>query len=140
MEKVLNSSGQKARQRTDKEDRTMPYRDWLRTINGNGFFFDIDMFKCRYVDGKPQIVAITDLTRTDTETVPGQRYLDAITDRWFNRDSQAKLLLSVAEKLEVPAYLVLFPTSVTWLYVFSFQRREWKLFSPEEWEKKLQEL
>ena len=94
LQKKLNTSGQKAYQRSDREDRTLPYRDWRRTVTLNGFCLDIDRIKFTLVDGEPMPVAITELTRTAREEVPGAGYLTAITDRYFGRDIQGRTVLS----------------------------------------------
>jgi hypothetical protein len=132
MEKKYNSSGQKAYQRDDKEDRSLVYRNWLRTIPSNGFFLDIDLVKWRYVDGVPVPVAITELTRCDSETA-GQSYLDAIINRWYVRDKQGVMIEKAAELMGVPAFLVLFQKDMKWTWVFSLQTKEWKYYPAEEW-------
>lgn len=134
LDKIINNIGQKDFQRQgDKEDRELPYKLWLRkNKTSNGFFTDIDMFYLRKVDGLTRPAAITELTRIDSDSVPAQRYLDAITDRYFNRDTQGKTVQSIGNILQVPVYLVLYPINITWLYVFSFQKKRWKLFSPPE--------
>lgn len=132
MLKKYNSNGQKAYQREDREDRSLVYRDWLRTIPVDGFFMDLDMIKFKNIDGVPTPVAVTELTRCDREEIT-EAYLDAIEDRWFHRDNQASVILSVASKLEVPAYLVCFQKDLKWMWVFSFRIRGWKKFSPKEW-------
>lgn len=137
--KTYNQNGQKAHQRADNEDRTLVYRNWLRDQDTDGVWFDLDLIKAKKVDGKIVPVAITELTRTDSETV-SQKYLDAIIDRWFNRDHQAELIQSMATLLNVPAYLVLFPPSVSWFQVYSFSKKQWKEFTPQAWASFLKNL
>ncbi len=139
IQKKLNDSGQKAYQRTDTEDRSLPYRNWLRTINTDGFFIDIDLIKWRMVDGLPTPVAITDITRCDSDTV-SDNYLQAITNRLFKRDKQGELLQTLGDRLNVPVYLVLFQKDIKWLYVYSFQKKIWKSFTPEKWSDYLKNL
>ena len=139
LQKVYNSSGQKAYQRTDNEDRSLPYRNWLRTVSTNGFFIDIDFIKWKTINGEILPVAITDLTRCDSETV-GQGYLDAITNRLFIRDQQGKLLETLGRLLKVPVYLILFQKDMQWLHVYSFQKKIWKEYTPTEWAQFLYEL
>jgi len=138
LNKLLNSNGQKSHQRQDSEDRSLVYRNWLRGNNTNKIWFDVDLVGCTNENGKISPKIITELTRVDSEEVVGQGYLDAIINRWFVRDSQAMLIESVAKILGVPVYLVLYPPSVGWLNVYSFNKKFWKLFTPDEWVKFLQ--
>jgi len=137
--KKYNTNGQKAYQREDREDRSLIYRDWLRTVPVDGWFLDIDFIKFKKVEGEIKPVAITELTRCDKPQI-GQGYLDAIIDRFFVRDSQGKTIQNVADKLGVPAYLVLFNKEMKWIWVFSFQKKEWREFTPQTWAEYLKKL
>lgn len=133
LEKKRNQVGQKSFQRgSDREDRTLVYRDWLRTIETDGFFLDIDMVKFRFHEGKLFPVAITELTRCDSEDC-SEAYRNAIIQRIFQRDAQGEAITSVGNGLGIPIYLVLFPLNVGWLWVFSWRRKEWRRFTPEAW-------
>ena len=125
MIKKINELGQKDYQRNDSEDRALCYRKWLRTVDTDGYYLDVDFIKFR--DGVP--CAITELTRTDSAEEPETAYLDAIIQRYFGRDRQGEHIERVAMMLEVPAYLVLFNKECYWFWVFSFNRREWKYFT-----------
>ena len=136
--KHLNKNGQKAYQRNDNEDRSLPYRNWLRTVDTAGFFLDVDFIKWRIdKDNRFTPCAITELTRTDSEKVVSEKYLQAIIDRFFGRDKQGEILGELGRILGIPVYLVLFPPSISWLYVFSFRKKEWRFFEPDEWVKYL---
>lgn len=137
--KKINAQGQKAYQRNDREDRSLVYRDWVRTVDTGGFLLDVDHIKYRWIDGKPKPVAITELTRCDSESV-AYPYLNAITDRFFRRDKQGEIINTLASLLHVPAYLVLFQKDMLWLWVFSFQKKEWREFTPERWSLFLKKL
>ncbi len=139
LKKIINESGQKAHQRTDTEDRSLPYRNWLRTVETNGFFIDIDLIKWRFVDGKPIPVAITDITRCDSEQCT-EAYRNAITQRIFHRDRQGLLLRTMGTLLNVPVYLILFQKDIKWLWVYDFQENKWKEFSPLDWASHLKSL
>lgn len=133
IEKKLTDSGQKAYQREDNEDRSLGYKNWLRTIkDSNGFPLDVDMIKWKNKDGKFVPTAITEITRCDSESV-GKGYLDAITQRFFVRDSQGKVIRELSKLLNVPAYLILYQKDMLWMWVYSFQKDGWKLFSPDQW-------
>ena len=83
---------------------------------------DVDFIKFRA--GVP--CAITELTRIDSAEEPEKPYLDAIIDRYYNRDRQGENIERVAMMLEVPAYIILFNSECYWFWVFSCQRHEWK--------------
>lgn len=137
--KAINSNGQKAYQRTDTEDRSLPYRNWLRTVETNGFFIDIDFVKWKKINGVYTPVAITDITRCDSETA-GDAYRDAIINRILVRDTQGALLQRLGELLSVPVYLILFQKEIKWFWVYSFAKSQWRQFTPEQWAKNLRML
>lgn len=139
LQRIVNEQGQKAYQRTDNEDRSLPYRNWLRTVPTNGFFIDVDFIKWRFVEGQPIPVAITDLTRCDSDIV-GKPYLDAILKRFFVRDSQGLILQTLGALLNIPVYLVLFQKDMKWIQVYSFQSKVWQVFIPKDWGKFLNTL
>ena len=139
LQKKYNSSGQKAYQRTDTEDRSLVYRNWLRTIETGGFFLDIDFIKWKNIDGENIPCAITELTRCDSREIQ-QSYLDAINNRLFIRDKQGDTIKRLGKLLGVPVYLVLFQKEMLWLWVYSFRKEHWKKFSPEEWAMYLKNL
>ncbi len=130
LQKKLLENGQKARQRDDHEDRAYQYRDWLRTQNISGVSQDADMIHWRYKEGELKPFAITELTRCDKEQDPGLNYCCAISNRFFIRDFQGKIVEALARELHVPAYILLFPPSVSWIWAYSFQKKYWKLYDP----------
>jgi hypothetical protein len=140
MQKIVNDQGQKARQRADTEDRTICYKDWLRTVKCGGFFLDLDMIKFKKTPEGIVPCCITELTRSDSETPVNDGYLFAIIQRYFYRDRQGQTIQMVADKLQIPAYLVLFGENMNWLKVYSFQAKIWKDFTPEAWAEHLKTL
>lgn len=137
MDKQINSNGQKSYQRSDNEDRSLVYRKWLRTVEVDGYFIDIDLVKFR--GGTP--CAITELSRCDNESVPGEEYFKAIVNRWYIRDGQASLIETVSKKLGVPAYLVIFGKDLNWFVVWDFQDWTWsKPMEPQEYTNWLSKL
>ena len=139
LEKKLNSAGQKAYQRDDKEDRSLPYRNWMRTFDANGFFTDVDFIKVKNENGEVRFTAITEITRCDGDTA-GDKYREAIIDRYFVRDAQGGVMERLGELLNVPVYLVLFQKEIKWLWIYSFAKKKWKEFTPTEWIEYLREL
>lgn len=139
IDKKILSNGGKAYQRDDTEDRTIVYKKWLRTVETNGFFIDLDMVKFRSAGGQIVPCAITELTRCDYDTI-NPAYLMGISKRIFERDSQGKIIGTVASLLKVPAYLVLFHKNMEWLYVLSFRQKKWKKFTKEGWAEFLRRL
>ena len=133
MQKIYNAQGVKARQREDNEDRSLVYRDWIRTVNTGGLFIDIDFVKWKNnKDGKLMPVAITDITRCDKENIE-ESYRDAILERLFQRDKQGELLETLGNLLRIPVYLVLFQKEMKWLWVYSFRKNYWREFTPNNW-------
>ena len=139
MIKTYNENGQKAYQRQDREDRSLKYRMWLRTIDTDGFFMDIDFIKWKFLDGAPVPVAITEITRCDSENI-NDNYLRAIIDRWYVRDKQAEIIKTLATLLVVPAYLICYQKDMLWLEVFDLQTEKWTKFTPQEWATFLRKL
>lgn len=133
--RAYNDAGQKVRHVPGNEDRTLKYRDWTRTFkNFNGYLVDADNIKWRTIDGLITPVVITELTRFDGEGIVSRGYLDAIIKRFFFTEKQGATIQRLADYLGVPAYLVLFQINLEWLYVYSFRKKQWKLFQPKEWE------
>jgi hypothetical protein len=190
MDKLLTETGQKARQRDDNEDRSLSYRDWLRTVETNGFFIDIDLVKWRNENGNLRPVVITELTRCDGDDA-GEEYRAAIIDRYCYRDKQFDLINKlryllgkkkfdtkyvepvvktneeyeqfmeefpamstddmkwidenvtdemVESVIPIPAYLVLFQKDMKWIWAWSFAKKAWKYFTPDNWATFLQTL
>lgn len=132
MEKKINSAGQKAYQRSDREDRSLIYRDWLRKVKTGGYFIDVDMLKIVWKDGTPTPVALTEITRCDRPEIT-DRYLRAIEYRWFKRDRQGQIIKSLAELMNIPAYIVLFQKELNWIYAYSFDDRAWTKHTTDTW-------
>lgn len=117
MERKASSSGAKAQQRTDNEDRSLAYRQWHRTLGPELICSDVDQIEWRFVDGKPKAVAVLELTRID-EGDGSPAYRDAIIERFTKRDGQATLIRTVGAALHAPAWIVLFRRDLAkfWLY------------------------
>ena len=139
MLKKINENGQKAYQRTDFEDRSLPYRNWIRTIDCGGFFVDVDFIKWRKIENVYTPVAVTDLTRCDSLDV-NKKYLDAVIQRFFIRDAQGDVLTELGKRLGVPVYLVLFQKDLIWLQVYSFRKKTWQKFTRTTWANFLKKL
>lgn len=139
LEKKMLANGQKAFQRLDREDRSLVYRDWLRTVDTNGFWIDLDFVKWKNINGELRPVALTDLTRTDREFVTNA-YLCAIIERILYRDKQGYMLQKIGQMLNVPVYLVLYPKSMSWTKVYDFAKKEWLNFTIDGWTEFLKKL
>lgn len=133
LEKKLNSDGTKAYQRgDDREDRSLIYRNWHRTLK-EFIMFDVDTIEWRYRNNELIPVAIIELTRTDSENV-GEKYLQAILDRFNIRDKQGEMIRKVADALKVNAYITLFNQQLSkfWVYNLS-QNRGWRIFNQKQY-------
>ena len=129
LQKKKTSTGAKARQRDDDEDRSLVYRDWRREVVGKGkkrsTCYTCDLDQVEYVIVKQEIhpVAIIELTRYDQDEYAGSsqswaKYRSAVLDRYFFRDSQGRFVKKMAELIGVPAYLVLFRKDVESFWIF----------------------
>ena len=47
MDKVVTTSGAKARQRADTENRVLPYSEWHRTLDRSLLMVDVDYIEWR---------------------------------------------------------------------------------------------
>jgi hypothetical protein len=139
LKRNLTESGQKARHISSPIDRTLPYKDWIRDQNIDGFLMDIDSIKWKRVNGIPVPCAIMELTTT-TEIEVGTKYLDAITNRYFNYELQGVVIQQLLRLLNVPAFIVLFNESLDWLRVYSFETHKWQRYTKEEWSIFLKQL
>lgn len=128
--KKLQSNGRKAWYMGDSvEDRTVPYKKYEITRDIDGFCMDIDQIKWRYIGGKYVPFAIIELTSTGSDSRVSESYLKAIEKRIWITDRQAVVIETLAKLLNVPAYWVLFPTDMSWIYAYSLQRKEWRFFN-----------
>jgi hypothetical protein len=123
MEKKLDTtSGAKAYQRQDAEDRALEFRSFHRTLNRRLCASDVDLVEWRLIDGVWTPVAILEITRADSGTSVTQGYKDAILDRFFSRDSfQTMAATNIAKLLGVKAWIVLFKEGCQefWIYNLS---------------------
>ena len=119
LKKELTEKGTKARQRKDREDRSLIYRDWRREAVSRGqrrqtcYTCDLDQIEYVFIKDEPHPVAILELTRYDHDEHDGTsqqwaRYKAAVLDRYFFRDSQGRFVKAVAKGLGIPAYIILF--------------------------------
>ena len=138
MNKKTLPNGAKAYQRKDKEDRAIVYRDWHRELKGL-YMFDLDSVEWRYKNGVGVPVAIIELTRVDHERngrpiVVSKRYLDAILERFLERDTQGKFIMHMASCVNVPAYLTLFREDCSQFWVYNITEAiYWVKYTPEEY-------
>lgn len=141
--------GVKARQRDDNEDRSLIYRDFRRETVKKGekkktcYTSDVDQVEYIIVKGETIPVAILEITRYDFDEGdrPSQswaKYLSAVLDRYFFRDNQGRFVKTIAAKLGIPAYIVLFrhdlekfwifdmcDTKALWIYKGKEEYRDW---------------
>jgi thiaminase len=102
--------------KTDTTDRTTPYRDWHRTWASTDYVHDIDQLEWRIVNGKRVYIALIELTAL----MPHHKMpyaLDAIMKR-INK-VQGKVMVDVANALDVPALVVAFTPDLGNFYVYS---------------------
>lgn len=136
--KKLTADGTKARQRDDKEDRSIIYRDFRREVGKtekNGRFrktaytSDLDQVEYLFVKGEPIPIAIFEITRYDFDEYDGPnsswaKYRSSILDRYFIRDAQGKFIQAIAEKLDCEAWIVLFRNDLESFWLFDLMHRD----------------
>lgn len=133
MIKETTTSGSKAYQRKDSEDRARPYRDWHRNLGAQYACSDVDSIEWRWRNGEPVPVAVIEITMADNDVNVCQKYLDAIIDRYENRDKQAALTRKVAIALGVNAYILLYRRNMMqfWLYNLS-EKTGWSVMNNKQ--------
>ena len=141
--------GTKARQRDDKEDRTIVYRDFRRDVGktikdgrkrNTCYVSDLDQIEYIFVDNVPIPVAVLEITRYDfdeNKLAPHSwaKYRTSILNRYFTRDAQGKFIVNIAKNLNCLAYIVLFRCDVESFWVFDLLNNNhfWKHFSKDEY-------
>ena len=117
--RVNSAAFTKTRQRKDSEDRTLSYRKW-RWEFGNGCYVnDIDQVEWRVVDGKPTPVGVLEISRVDGNVEVPDSYLNAVLDRFKKRDSQAQIILNLANSIGVKVWVSLFRYDLTEFWVYN---------------------
>lgn len=142
MEKTLTTSTAKDQQRTDNEDRSIPFKKWHRQQDPTFYASDCDLIEWRFRDGKFVPVAVLELTRTDSDDMMNPRYLEQIQKRFFYRDIQAMFARETAARLGCPAYVVLFRSDCSefWVSEIAPDRFEWMQFTPRDMQQWLSSL
>lgn len=139
LQRSINSLGQKDLHITTPEDRSLPYKQWIRQNTLDGFFMDLDSIKWKREGENLKPCAIIELTRTDDSEV-GDGYLKAIIKRYFETELQGRVIRTLSEKLQIPAYIVLFQAELNWFWVYSFRVDQWRKFTKEKWAEYLRTL
>ena len=100
-----------------REDRSLIYTDWRRTIDVGTYCQDIDQVEYRIIDGEIVPVLMLELTRYDFDTEPNQNYFAAILERFSK--SQRKAATKFATLLGVNCIIVLFKHDLTKFWLFN---------------------
>lgn len=123
MEKKRTDSEAKAYQRSDTENRVKPYSDWHRTLSKGLYMTDVDFVEWRFRNGDLVAVGVMEVTRVDDGKEVGDGYLNAIINRFEQRDLQARVARKVAEALDTKAYIILFRQDCTEFWVYNLSDR-----------------
>jgi len=154
--KKKTKEGTKARQREDKEDRSLAYRDYRRMVGTSykdgrkrktAYVSDIDQIEYIFVDDKPVPIALFEITRYDFDEYDLQshswaKYRTSILDRYFSRDSQGKFIVTIAKLLNCNAYIILFRYDVQSFWIFDLMNKNafWLHKNADEYKEWLAEL
>jgi hypothetical protein len=141
MKKSVTESGSKAYQRPDGENRARQYSDWHRTLDRRLLMIDVDFIEWRIRNGRLVAVGVMEITRVDHGKSVSPAYLNAIVNRFEQRDLQARAARQVAAALGTKAYIVLYREQCTefWIYNLS-DRQGWSHFTPRQMEDFLKSL
>jgi len=131
--KKLTINGTKAIQREDREDRLRDYKQWIYD-QPKLYASDIDQIEWGYQNNQEEPVAVLELTRIDREFKPSDKYFEAIIHRFFVRDTQARRIIKVANRLGVDAYIVAFLQDLSGFSMYNLCKQDgWKHISPQEY-------
>ena len=126
----------KKRNREDKEDRTIAYRDKRRDYPF-GYTQDVDQLEYSFFGDEIIFVAALELTRVDYNQKypdgPTPRYFEKILER-FHHDAQAKFSREVARKLEIESYIVAFYEDLETFWVYNLSKDVgWKSWTKDQY-------
>lgn len=125
----------KPRRLESREDRGLDYRDWRRTFKSSSYVMDLDQVEYRIVDGEFIPVAVLELTRTDEAVRSAVALQTAVLHRISVENIQAKVLVSMAKRLGVDAFLVLFVADLSEFHVYNLTtEKRWWVMNPERYQ------
>ena len=125
----------KPRRLDSREDRSLDYRDWRRTFASSSYVMDIDQVEYRIVDDEFIPVAVIELTRTDEAVRSAVALQTSVLRRISEENIQAKVLVSMAERLGVDAFLVLFVADLSEFHVYNLSTEKgWWVMNPERYQ------
>lgn len=131
----------KGRQTVSDRDKTASYRRWRWNFGNGCYASDVDMVEWRMVDGRPTPVAVLELTELPGNRTPPPSYLDAILQRYVERDGQAAFIRQVANLLHCPAVIVLFRWDLSEFWTYNLSAPSgWRHRSRDEYERTLRGL
>jgi hypothetical protein len=135
MKKSVTASGSKAYQRLDSENRARQYSDWHRTLDRRLLMLDVDFIEWRIRQGELVPVGVMEITRVDQGKPVAAAYLEAIINRFEERDLQARAARQVAAALGTKAYIVLYREGCTEFWVYNLSdRKGWRHFNAQQME------
>ena len=133
MNKKVNEHGTKCRQREDTEDRLIDYRNW-KYKQKSLWTTDIDQVEWGSENGEDVPVAILEVTRIDDYRVPPDSYFEKIINRMFVLDTQGRKAVKLANRLNVPAFIVAYLQSMTKFIMYDMKKRDgWKILNENEY-------
>lgn len=134
MNKKINENGTKCRQREDSEDRLIDYRNW-KYKQDSLWTTDIDQVEWSIQNGKDVPVAILEVTRIDNDyKIPPDSYFEKIIERMFVRDTQGRKAIELANRLDVPAFIVAYLKNMTKFIMYDMKKRDgWKILNENEY-------
>lgn len=133
MNKIVNEHGTKCRQRKDREDRLIDYREW-KYKQKMLWTTDLDQIEWSTENGADIPVAILEMTRIDNYKIPPDSYFDDIINRMFVRDTQGRKAVILANRLKVPAFIVAYLKTMKKFIMYDMiNRNGWKTLNEDEY-------
>lgn len=113
-------------------DKSASYREWHRTLPAHCLVMDIDQFEYRRdPSGQLHPVAIIETTAYDGPAC--KNLLEAVYRRIFEESCQGAFLKTLADRLDIPAYIFLHTEDLDEIWAFNIREPngEWKSTSKE---------
>lgn len=132
--KKLNSNGTKAVQRGFGDARMLPYKEFHSALGRPYYMQDVDTVEYRYENGVLRVAALVEITRADMDKDVNDKYLNGILERFKLRDAQGALVTTLADKLNVHAYVTLFRADCSTFWVYDLtEQDDWAEMTPDEY-------
>lgn len=117
-----NQYGNKKRQKNDREDKSIDYKNLIYAENSL-YSTDKDLIVYKYVNGKAKIVAFLELTRIEKypNEVPPSGYFQSIVNR-YRSDSQKEISNVLSEACNAPTIIIAMTLNLQNFYLYNLTK------------------